>query len=377
MPSSATPASKVPLAQPLFGPEEVDAVAEAVRSGQLSTGPRVKAFEDAFAAFTDAPHAVAVVNGTAALTAGLSALGVGPGDEVVVPGLTFIATANAVLSVGAKPVFADLLPDTRVLDPASVRRALTSTTKAVIAVHLYGHPAPMQELEELADSRGLVLVGDAAQAHGARLGGRSVGSFGALETFSFYATKNMTTGEGGMVTTRDQELAARVRSYINHGRDSARGPAAANTGYDHPRFGLNFRMTELPAALGLVQLRKLEAWNETRRSNAAFLTKAFEGLGLGTPKEASGARHVYHLYVVKTPRRAALMAALDTAGIGHGIHYPRVLAEYPHLRDFRRTPLPVAEQLAREALSLPVHPGLGPGELGRVADAVRAWAIEG
>lgn len=357
----------VHIAKPLLGEEEVRAVAEVIRSGMIASGPRVAAFEQAFAAYVGAKHAVAASNATTGLHAALVGLGVGPGDEVILPAFTFIATANTIIFAGATPVFADIDPETYNLDLDAVEAAITERTKCVMPVHLYGNPAEMDALKELAERHDLKVLGDAAQAHGAAIGARKVGTFGDCECFSFYPTKNMTTAEGGVITTDDAELAERIRSFVNHGR------AKSELGtYDHLRVGHNFRMTDVHAAIGLEQLKKLPAWNDKRRANAKRLTKGLEGSGLVTPEERPGTTHVFHQYTVRSPQRDALLARLKAAGVGYGIYYPKPLHAYPHLAPLKRHDTPEAERAAREVVSLPVHPGLADEDLDRVVAAAGA-----
>ncbi len=351
------------LARPLLGVEEEQAVVEVMRSGILAQGPRVAAFEKAFAAHCGTAESVAVSSGTAALHLALLAHGVGPGDEVVTTPFSFMSTVSMILAVGAVPVFVDIETDTFNIDPALVAAAVTPRTKAIMPVHLYGHPADMPSIQRIADDAGIVVIEDAAQAHGAEIGGRRVGSF-ATGCFSFYPTKNMTTGEGGMVTTNDTDLAERIRVLRNHGMRRR---------YYHDLLGYNFRMTDLNAAIGLVQLGKLDAWNRTRITNAERLTAALSN-AVRCPVTRPGCRHVFHQYTVRiSGDRDGIQAALNRAGVDSAVFYPVPL--------YRQTPLierglsgarcPNAETAAAEVLSLPVHAGLSDGEIDAVAAAVR------
>ena len=352
---------QIPIAQPLLGAEEQEAVAQVIASGQLAQGPRVAEFERAFADYVGTKHAVAVSSGTAALVVALQAHGIGPGDEVVTTPFSFVATATSIIACGARPVFADVDPFDLNLDPEQVERVLSPRTKAVLPVHLYGHPARITELAELCDSYGLALIEDAAQAHGAEHAGRRVGSFGT-GCFSFYPTKNMTTGEGGMITTDDDEVAARARQIRDHGQERR---------YLHTRLGLNWRMTDLAAAIGLVQLRKLDAWNERRAQNAEFLAERLEGVQL--PAVRPGDRHVFHQFTVRVGReRDALVERLRDEGIGAAVHYPLPLHRQPIIRElgFGDGSFPVAEAAAESVLSLPVHPALQEEDLERIAETV-------
>lgn len=364
----------IPIARPLLGDEEAEAVRAVLASGQLAQGPRVEEFEAAFARLCGVREAVAVSSGTAALTVALLAYGVGPGDEVITTPFSFIATANAILAAGAHPVFADVCPDDFNIDPQDVARCITPRTRAILPVHLYGHPSRMGELTSLASAYNLAVVEDACQAHGAAVDGRPVGSFGS-GCFSFYATKNMTTGEGGMITTNDSAVAAAARTIRDHG---------ATTPYHHERLGYNWRLTEMAAAIGLVQLRKLEGFNERRRANAAYLSARLRRVV--TPTERSGCRHVYHQYTVRAPqargspersRRDALLAHLTLRGIAASVYYATPIHQQPlYLKLGYHDCLPVAESLSREVLSLPVHPALGQEDLATIVEAVASFVAE-
>lgn len=346
----------IPLSRPVIGDEEVAAVSRVLRSGQLAQGPEVMNFEEEFAAYVEPGgriEAVAVGNGTAALQVALMAHGIGPGDEVVVPAFTFIASANAVRAVGARPVFADVDPATFNLDLGSTEAVLTPRTAAVMAVHLYGQPADLDAIGALCERHGLALIEDAAQAHGARWRGRSVGSIG-VGCFSFYPTKNMTTGEGGMVTTGDAALAARMRLARNHGMSRQ---------YEYVDIGFNLRMTDIAAAIGRVQLKHLDGWNTERRRNAEWLNAHLTGVAV--PAVHPQATHVYHQYTVRSPERDALVERCRRAEIGCGIYYPQPLHRTtPYVQN---VDLPVSEELARTVLSLPVRPGLTAEDLESIA----------
>jgi len=348
-----------------MGPDEQAAVAEVLASGQLAQGARVAEFEAAFARYVGCEEAVAVSSGTEALRLALLAIGVGPGDEVVVPALTFVATASAVTMCGGVPVVADVDPTTFCLDPASAEAAMTDRTRAVVPVHLYGHPADLDPLMTVCRGRGVTVVEDAAQAHGARYKGKRVGAIGTCGCFSFYPTKNMTTGEGGMVTTHDHDIAGRLRLLRHHGQV---GP------YEYRVLGYNSRMTEMEAAIGLVQLGRLEGFNEVRRRNAAALTEGLDGV-VATPEVALWAEHVFHQYTVRAKGRDGLRAHLLERGVGSGIYYPQALSQLPVLAGAARVPTrpAVAEGLCAEVLSLPVHPGLAEGDVGKVVAGVRSF----
>lgn len=364
------------LAQPDIGEEEVAAVAEVLRSGMIASGPRVRQFEEAFAAYIGVNHAVAVGNGTVALHAALAAAGIGPGDVVVTTPFTFIATANAIIHCGARPEFSDIDLETYNMDPDSLAETLIrlqrdgTPAKAVLPVHLFGLPCNMDRIMAVAEEHGAAVVEDAAQAHGAAWHGRRAGAFGVAATFSFYATKNMATGEGGMVVTDCDETAQFVRTMINHGRIGH---------YEHGAIGYNYRLTDVAAALGLVQLGKLDAFNVRRRANAETLNEALAGLSeLVLPVTPPGAEHVYHHYTVRHPRRDDLAAFLQERGVGTGVIYPIALHRQPYYASlgYGDQSLPAAEQAAREVLSLPVHPGLTEADVEAVADAVLSFFAE-
>jgi dTDP-4-amino-4,6-dideoxygalactose transaminase len=355
----------IPISKPLIGPEEKAAVEEVMASGMLAQGPKVAAFEEAFADHVGAADAIAVASGTEAIRLGLLALGVGPNSEVIVPAFTFVATATAVMMTGATPVIVDVDATTFCMDPARVEGAISTKTKAVMPVHLYGHPADMGPLVDICQEHGLSLVEDACQAHGARWNGRRVGSVGEVGTFSFYPTKNMTTGEGGAVTTSDPEVAERLRLLRQHG---LAGP------YQYKMFGYNSRMTDIEAAIGLVQLGKLDGYNMARRMNASILTEGLEDV-VTTPGEAQWAEHVYHQYTIATEGRDKLWDHLKQNDIGSGVYYPHPLNEIPILEGKARVPEEpvVAKGLSDRVLSLPVHPGLTSQDLETVIMAVRGF----
>jgi len=354
----------IPIADPVFEEAEIEAVREVLESGMVADGPEVRRFESEFANYCGANHAVAVANGTAALHAALEALGIGEGDRVVTTPFSFVASANAIRLAGATPVFADIDPETYTLDPAATREAVREhDAPAILAVHLYGLPADLDALTSIAETEDVLLVEDAAQAHGARYDGRPVGTFGDAGTFSFYPTKNMTTGEGGMVVTDDEAVADRAASYVNHGRTGAGS-------YSHEQLGHNYRMTSMAAAIGRVQLERLPDWVRTRRENAEQLSPVLGDVpGVETPVEPDGRRHAYHQYTIRTPRREALADRLDAAGVDTAVYYPTPihrLGAYEHV-DQR---FPVAERAAQEVLSLPVHPGLSDEDVETIAGAV-------
>jgi dTDP-4-amino-4,6-dideoxygalactose transaminase len=359
----------IPVSRPVLGREEAEAVARVIESGMIAQGHVVEEFEHAYASYCGVKHAIATSNGTTALHAALLSAGIGPGDEVIVPSFTFIATATTVSMCGARPVFADVDDRTFTLDPASVEGLITSKTRAVVGVHLFGQPFDIPPLTSLCREHDLPLIEDAAQAHGSTFRGRKTGSLGKLACFSFYATKNMTTGEGGMVTTDDADLAARIRLLINHGQKEK---------YLHTTLGYNYRMTDMGAAMGLVQLRKLDEMNAKRAANAKYLDQSFRCPGLVTPYVGPDSTHVYHQYVLKVERgskvtRDGLMRALSAKGVGTAVHYPRPVHDQPLYRGRQgKDPCPVSSRLASSVLSLPVHPLVSEDDLSAIVRAVNA-----
>ena len=347
---------------------ELDAAAlEVLRSGWYVLGPQVRAFEEEFAAWLGLPDAAGVASGTDALLLALLACGVGPGDEVITPSHTAVATVAAVELAGARPVFADIRPDTFTLDPDAVAAAITPQTRAIVAVHLYGQMAAMDALADLAHKRGLVLVEDCAQAHGAASQGRMAGAVGDIAAFSFYPTKNLgAAGDGGLVASRRPELVERVRSLRQYGWRQR---------YISDEAGYNSRLDELQAALLRVKLRRLEAWNRQRQALAARYDELLAGSSVTTPLAAPGNQHVYHLYVVRSSQRDALQAHLDRHGIATAIHYPVPVHQQPAYR--RLAPLgdlPESERAAAEILSLPLYPQMPLEHVERVAAGVREFA---
>ena len=354
----------IPAASPIIGDDERAAVDRVLRSGMIAQGPEVAAFETEFAAVVDGRACVAVNSGTSALHLGLLAAGIGPGDEVIVPSFTFAATGNAVRLAGADPVFVDIEPDTFCLSAEAVAAAITPRTAAVMPVHLYGHPADMPRLSAVAARHGLLLVEDAAQAHAAALDGRPVGAFGHVAAFSFYPTKNMTSGEGGMVVTDSPEVARTVRLLRNQGMELR---------YQNEIVGFNARMTDLAAAIGRVQLGKLEGWTQQRRANAKALDASLGATdGVTTPAVADGARHVYHQYTIRVSGgrdRDEVQRRSQADGVGCGVYYPVPTHRLPSFAF--ALDLPETERAADEVLSLPVHPALTEADLERIGVAVQ------
>ena len=351
----------ISIANPLIGEEEKQAVMEVLDSGILAQGPRVKAFEEAFAEMCDVKYAVATSSGTTALHVALLAHDIGPGDEVITSPFTFIASANSVLYTGARPVFVDIDPVSFNLDPTKIEAAITPNTKAIMPVHLFGLPCEMESILAIAQKHNLAIIEDSAQSHGAAFRGQRVGSFGA-GCFSLYPTKNITSAEGGMVTTNSEEIAENCRVIRQHGMRRR---------YYHDELGFNFRMTDVHAAIGLAQLKKLGQFTEARINNARFLSAHLEGVI--TPSVPNDCIHVFHQYTIRVPdgRRDEVLAGLQAQGIGCGVYYPvpvhqqRVYTELGY-----DVSLPEAERAALEVISLPVHPALSSAELETIVAAV-------
>jgi len=352
---------EVPATGLQLGEQERAAVGRVLTSGMLAQGPEVAAFESEFAVHVGGRPCVAVNSGTSALLLALLALGVGPGDEVVVPSFSFAATANAVALTGARPVFADIEPDHFCLDPSAVEAAITPRTAAVMPVHLYGHPAAMGPIAAIAEAHGLAVVEDAAQAHLAALDGRPVGTLGDAAAFSFYPTKNMTSGEGGLVVCADEAVARRIRLLRNQGMERR---------YANEVVGYNMRMTDLHAAIGRVQLERLQDWTVRRRRNAAALSAGLAAVaGVVVPRVAPGAEPAWHQYTVRVPERDRVAAELAERGVRTGIYYPTPIHRLPaYALDLD---LAVTDRAAAEVLSLPVHPALTQEQLGHVVEAIR------
>jgi dTDP-4-amino-4,6-dideoxygalactose transaminase len=356
----------IPAAKPIIGDEEREAVDRVLRSGMLAQGPEVKAFEEEFSAHVGGRHCVAMNSGTSGLHLGFLAAGVERGDEVIVPSFSFAATANSVALAGATPVFADIDPKTFNLDPDHVETLITKKTKAIMPVHLYGHIAAMDRFLEIGAKHGIAIIEDAAQGHLASLNGKNAGEFGLVSTFSFYPTKNMTAGEGGMVVTPDAEVARTLRLLRNQGQEIR---------YKNEIVGFNTRMTDLHAAIGRVQLQKLPGWTKQRQDNAAYLDANLKGVVV--PFVQPGTTHSYHQYTIRIPggsaeKRDAFMEGLTARGVGSGVYYPTPIHR---LQSFNLTlDLPQTELLAKECVSLPIHPSLSQSDLETIVSAVNEVA---
>ena len=358
---------QIPVARPAIGQDEISAVMAVLESGKLAAGEQVAEFERLFADYCGTTHAIAINNGTAALHAALLAADIGHGDEVVVPSFSFIATATAVSMTGAKPVFADVNERTFNIDPEKVEGCITSKTRAIIGVHLFGQPFDVKGIQNICKSRNLMLIEDAAQAHGAMWNGEKTGGFGHFGCFSFYATKNMTTGEGGMVTTSEKVFAERLRLLINHGQSEK---------YLHTRIGYNYRLTDIAAAIGIIQLKKLEKFNNRRRKNAEYYDTHIKVEGLLTPFVSPGMHHVYHQYVIRLTdefplKRADFVEYLKQKGIGSAIHYPLPIHHQPVYANANEPDsCPTSTSLASSVLSIPVHPLLDQKDLVYICEVI-------
>jgi perosamine synthetase len=362
----------IPMAQVRLDEQEWLAVRRVLQSEQLRAGPVVEDFESRFARAVEARFAVAVSSGTAALHLAYLTL-LEPGDEVLVPDFTFVATASMAVAIGARPVFVDVDPETFTFDPSDVERRITSRTRALVPVHLYGHPAEISALHRLARRYRLRLIWDAAQAHGASYRGRDVGAFPDVVCYSFYPSKNMTTGEGGMLTTSNPRLAAKFRLARSHGEKSR---------YRHVGLGFNFRLTEVAAALGREQLRRLTKAVRQRQRNAAALTRGLAGVpGITTPRVVPDVTHAFNLFTIRLdPKvlpisRDEFQKALARRGVATAVHYPWPLHRQPIFRGYGTDEdFPVSTRLAKTVLSLPVHPGLSARDLRHIVGSVREVA---
>lgn len=359
----------IDISAPVLGDNEIEAIKGVLKSGLLVQGPKVKEFEGVFASYIGTKYAVAVSSGTAALHVALLSAGVGEGDEVITTPFSFIASASSILFCRAKPVFVDIDEDTFNINCDMIERKITPKTKALLVVHLFGQPCEMAKISQICQRHGLLLIEDACQAHGAEYAGKKVGSFG-IGCFSFYPTKNMTTGEGGMITTNSETIAKRARMIRNHGQDKR---------YFHEILGYNYRMTELAAALGVCQLKKLDKFNRKRIENAKLMTQEVgQRKGLVPPFVAPDVKHVFHQFTIRVTAdfkvsRDELRARLKSRGIGAEVYYPLPIHKQPYYRKlgYKDEHLPSSEKAATEVLSLPVHPSLTTEELGYIVQTIK------
>ncbi len=365
----------IPIIKVDITDDDIEAAVAVLRSGMLAQGPRVAEFEERFAALTGARHAIACANGTCALQLAYELL-IEPGDEVLCPAWTYIATASMLVARGAKPIFVDADPETYCIDLEDARRKITPRTTAIATTLIYGNPVDMEGVENLAVEHELSVIHDAAQAHLATFGGRGIGAFGDCATYSFYPTKNMTCGEGGMVTTNDDDLASRIRAFRSHGETEK---------YLHTSIGYNYRMTDVEGAMGASQLKRLANVTAQRRRNASRLTEMVSGIeGLVAPRTTPGGEHVFHLYAIRLDldrfscTRDEFIDALRAEGVACAVHYPRSLTRQPAFEAYVTEHLPVSDHLARALFCVPVHHALEGGQLdfvgaalAKVADAYR------
>ena len=358
----------ISIAKPVMGEEEKKAVLEVLDSGIIAQGPKVKEFEHNFAQMCGVKHAIATTSGTTALHMALLAHDIGPGDEVITSPFTFIASANSVLFVGAKPVFVDIDPKTFNMNVSQIESAITPKTKAILPVHLYGMTCDMDAIIKIAQKHNLAVIEDACQAHGAEYHGKKAGFFGT-GTFSLYPTKNMTSAEGGMITTNDEKIDELCRVIRNHGMRRR---------YYHDQLGYNFRMTDVHAAIGNAQLAKLPANNAKRRSNAQYYNENLEGVTV--PYVPQGFHHVYHQYTIRVPdgKRDDLREYLKQNEIGSEIYYPLPIHKQGfYIEKLGAQSFPQAEFAAEEVLSLPVHPFLSPSDLEKVVETINTFMAKG
>jgi len=361
----------IPIAKPLIGEEEIDNVVKVLKSGMIAQGPRVAEFEEKFAEYVGVDHAVAASSGTTALHLAILAAGIGKGDEVITTPFSFVATGNCILYAGACPVFVDIDPLTYNINPSKIEEAVTDKTRALLPVHLYGQPAQMDEINRVARDNDLVVIEDAAQAHGALYNNEKTGSLGDMGCFSFYPTKNMTTSEGGIITTDNEEIADNARILRAHGEKER---------YSHVVLGYNFRMTDIAAAIGLSQLKKLDGFNQRRQENAEYLTEHIKEIpGIQHPHVLAGAEHMFHQYTIRVGggKREEFMKFLNENGVGTGIHYPITLYQQKLYRDLNfDADCPESEKAANEVLSLPVHPNLSVEDVEKIVNVISTAANE-
>ncbi len=358
---------QIPIAKPIIGKDEIDEVVRVLKSGELSQGKWVERFEDEFAKEFKTKYAIAVSNGTTALHLALLSLDLKSGDEVITTPFTFMASTNAILYVGAKPVFVDIDPKTFNIDPRLIEEKITSKTKAILPVHLFGLPSDMNRILKIAKKHKLYVIEDAAQAHGAKIGKQIVGSFGDLAIYSFYPTKNMTTGEGGMITTNNKNLARKIKMLRNHGMEKR---------YHHDILGYNFRMTNIQAAIGIHQLRKLKDFNRKRIENAKFFTDNLKGVNsIRTPFTPEGFKHVYHQYTITVDGgkkvRDQLARYLSENGISTMIYYPIPIHSQKFIKEmFPGLKLRNADTISNKVISLPIHPSIKKNSLRKITYSI-------
>lgn len=363
----------ISIARPLIGDEEIKAVNDVLTSGNLAQGVKTAEFEKDFAKYCGTKHAIAVSNGTAAIHAALHAAGIGEGDEVITVPFSFIASINPILMVGASPVLVDIEPETFCLNTRKIEQAITQKTKAILPVHLYGQPANMDDINAIAKKHELIVIEDSCQAIAAEYKGKKTGSLGDLGCFSLYATKNIMSGEGGIVTTDSDKYAKAIRRFRQHGMSAP---------YVYEELGYNYRMTDLQSAIAVEQLKKADNFMQQRQKNADLLSKELGNIkGLIVPTVAAVRTHVYNQYTIRVTNeffvsRDEFVTKLHDKGIGAGVYYPRALHTYPHIAKlgFKVGDFPVAEKMADEVVSLPVHPAVTADDIQQIVKAIREIA---
>ncbi len=361
------------IASPDIGPEETAAVNDVLKSGMLAQGPKVAELEKSFAEYCGTKYAAAVSSGTAAIHAALYAAGVGPGDEVITTPFSFIATINPILFIGAKPVLVDIDPATFNINTSQLEAAITSKTKAIVPIHLYGQACDFDELAETANKHNLKVIEDACQAIGAEYKGKKIGGLGDLGCFSLYATKNIMSGEGGMVTTSNEDYIKVIKQFRQHGMT---GP------YEYADIGYNYRMTDLQAAIAIEQLKKADNFNSARQKNAELLNdKLADVIGIELPQIADNRTHVFHQFTVRLTEefplsRDEFIEKLKENGIMAGAYYPKALHEYSHIAKlgFKTGDFPEAEKAAKQVVSLPVHPKVSKDDIETIVSAIKELA---
>ena len=359
---------KINITEMYVDKEIKEAVQRVLESKKYVKGEEAKAFEEEFASFCSTNYGVATNSGTSALHVAMLTVGIKAGDEVIVPSHTFIATVSPLLHIGAKPVFAEVDRRTYTIDPDEIRKKITDKTKAIIPVHLYGHPCDMGPITEIAHEYDLKVIEDACQAHGAEYKGKKVGSIGDMACFSFFPSKNMTVaGDGGMIVTNDENYAEKAKALVNQGRMKGRK-------YEHDFAGFNYRMSEVLAAVGRVQLKHLPAWIEQRREVARWYNEQLDANNITLPVEMEWAKHVYHLYVIRCKNRDELREFLKKKGIAAGVHYPLPVHLQPSVKNVvGQVSLPFTEKIAKEVLSIPMHPQMSRKDAIYVAKAINEW----
>jgi perosamine synthetase len=362
---------KIPLSMPIFDQEMKEAAMRAFENERFVLGESVLKFEQEFARYCGSKYAVATGSGTAALVLSLIALEVGQGEVITTPA-SFIASASSIIHAGAKPRFADITSETYTIDPRNVRNSISGKSKAILPVHLYGYPAQMDELREIAAESDLAIVEDACQAHGATFSGKKVGGIGDVGCFSFYPSKNMTVcGDGGMIVTDNESIAEAVASLRDCGR-------AKGSKYNHVRLGFTERMNTVHGAVGRIQLRRLDQWNDQRKGIARKYDESLSDLPDITlpPQETDKAHPVYHMYVIRSSRRDELLNWLERAGVECGVHYPEPIHLQPIFREsfgFTGGEFPNSEQLCKQALSLPMHPSISANEVEYISEQIHQF----